>query len=139
VEATAAARLRLSASPDVLSVAPDGQLEATDDGGAPAATAPPPALPVATGEGWTVAVLDTGVDATHPYLAGSTGAGVDGLGDGGACFAEDCLHGATGVASAQPCAVTGCDHGTHVAGIAVGDPRQVSTGGLHGMAPGATL
>jgi subtilisin family serine protease len=119
VEVTAAARQRLEASPDVVTIEPDRQLEASGD------SAPPPAaataqesLPVATGAGWTVAVLDTGVDTNHPYVAGRTGPGIDGQGDGGACFASDCPSGPTGVASAPPCAIAGCDP-AHVAGIAV--------------------
>ncbi len=140
VEATAAGRARLAASPDVASVVPDRLLYTTADPPAENPQAvPPQTLPVATGEGWTVAVLDTGVDTSHPYIAGRTGPGVDGLGDGGACFATDCPVGVTGAASAQPCIVAGCDHGTHVAGIAVGDATKVSTGGLNGTAPGAGL
>jgi hypothetical protein len=138
IEATPAARQRLEASPDVVSVAADRWFGLADDGAttlAPAADPPP----MATGTGWTVAVLDTGADLTHPYIAGRTGPGVDALGDGGACFASDCPFGTTGPASAQPCTVSGCDHGTHVAGIAVGDATKVSNTGLGGMAPGAGL
>jgi len=140
VEATAAARQRLEASPDVASVVVDRQLRPdTEASPPPSAVTSPTGLPVATGEGWAVAVVDTGVDITHPYLAGRTSPGVDGLGDGGACFADDCPNGTTGAASAQPCVVTGCDHGTHVAGIAVGDATKVTAPNLNGMAPGATL
>lgn len=139
VLATDAAAARLAASPDVLSVKPDRELHATDDAPATGALAPAASslLPV-TGAGWTVAIVDTGVDTNHPYLTGRTSAGFDGLGDGGACFADDCPGGGTtgfGVAAAQPCPAGGCDHGTHVAGIALG----TGAGGPGGVAPAAGL
>ena len=145
VEATAAGRQQLEASPGVASVVADRRLLADDEPmaapDAPATAAQPAALPIATGAGWTVAVVDTGVDTSHPYIAGRTGPGVDGQGDGGACFADNCPAGATGAAAAQPCdaAAPGCEHGTHVAGIAVGDATKVAVAGLNGMAPGAGL
>jgi subtilisin family serine protease len=142
VLATDAARERLAGSPDVLSVTPDRDLHATDDGPPAAAgtdVAPSSvSLPQVTGAGWTVAIVDTGVDTNHPYLAGRTGAGFDGAGDSGACFADDCPGGGTsafGVAAAQPCPAGGCDHGTHVAGIALGK----GAGGPGGVALGAGL
>jgi subtilisin family serine protease len=100
-----------------------------------------------TGQGQSVAVLDTGVKANHPMLSGKV---VD-----GACFSSPLLGGplqsslcpggaptATGVASAAPCSgaviALECSHGTHVAGIAAGgaagDPRAPS-----GIAPEADL
>jgi subtilisin family serine protease len=78
----------------------------------------------ADGSGRIVAVLDTGVDASHPYL-----------GDGGtskvvaeACFTAGTCPNATGTqtgaGAAAPCTnppfMTACQHGTHVAGIAAG-------------------
>ena len=77
-----------------------------------------------TGAGQTVAILDTGVDKTHPFLAGKV---VE-----EACFSTN----ATGVSSLCPnggaeqlgagagvdcnLSISGCGHGTHVAGIAAG-------------------
>ncbi len=72
----------------------------------------------ATGAGQTVAILDTGIDATHPAM-------VDRVVDG-ACFSSDvpfeatavCTPGSEGVdAGAPPATAAGHDHGTHVAGI----------------------
>ena len=78
-----------------------------------------------TGAGQTVAVIDTGVDASHPFLGGRVVAE--------ACFSSDNPSGgftavcpgsdpttATGPGSAAPCPLSECRHGTHVAGIAAG-------------------
>jgi hypothetical protein len=92
------------------------------------------------GAGWTIAVVDTGVDGDHRFLAGKV--------RGEACFsttgsssASLCPGGsstAVGAGAGRPCPldVAGCDHGTHVAGIAAGSDRQSQT---YGTAPGASL
>ena len=76
------------------------------------------------GQGVAVAILDTGVDNLHPFLGGRV---VD-----EACFSTNyapqhatsvCPNRTTnqaGAGSATPCSITGCAHGTHVAGIAAG-------------------
>ncbi len=92
------------------------------------------------GTGWHIAVLDTGVETDHPALVGRT--------DAEACFAlgasrdplglvGDCPDGSpqqVGPGSAAPCTVGNCYHGTHVAGIALGDDATYS-----GVAPAARL
>lgn len=85
------------------------------------------------GDGFAVAVIDTGVDTDHPMF----GARVIEE----ACFASDgaCPNGEDqmwGAGAAAPCVFAGCDHGTHVAGIAVGD---AATGPLVGVAPHSEL
>ena len=95
------------------------------------------------GSATTVAVLDTGVDSTHPFLQGKV---VE-----EACYSSTlaghsvtfCPNGAeeqVGPGSGAPCSLDaqGCFHGTHVAGIATGNG---ATGGVpfSGVAPGAQL
>ncbi len=85
------------------------------------------------GAGQVVAVVDSGVDAAHPFLAGRV---VE-----EACFSGSgsCPDGRTvqiGPGAAAPCDydLKNCRHGTHVAGIVAG-----SASGLSGIAPGAQL
>jgi subtilisin family serine protease len=94
----------------------------------------------ASGDGVTVAVLDTGVDKDHPFLAGKV--------TGEACYSSTdpflsltpvCPGGATSSTaadSARPCSpsTSGCDHGTHVAGIVAGHD-----GASSGVAPNASI
>ena len=78
-----------------------------------------------TGEGVYIAVIDTGVDVEHPFIAGR-----DIL---QACFADRCPNERgrmTGEGAARPVNA----HGTHVAGIALGRGEDVA-----GVAPGAGL
>lgn len=81
------------------------------------------------GTGWTIAVLDTGVDKTHPSLV------PDVVSE--ACYSSTvpglsqsvCPGGAeSSVApdSAMPCGLGGCGHGTHVAGIVTGVARNAT-------------
>ena len=72
----------------------------------------------ATGDGVVIAVIDTGIDGTHPDLAGRLVPGID-LVDGGYRAVDP--HG----------------HGTHVAGIAAAATGNDT--GISGAAPGAVI
>lgn len=94
-----------------------------------------------TGAGQTIAILDTGVDASHPFLAGKVVAQ--------ACFSDAngrgagtslCPGGAgssTAAGAGLNCQIDGCSHGTHVAGIAAG--HATGSVSFSGVAPDATL
>ena len=96
------------------------------------------------GNGYSVAVLDTGVDYDHPFFGGKLRAegcfstatsdvySVTSLCDNG--LDEDLTEGA-----GRNCDLPGCDHGTHVAGIAVGARVSVDGDVISGVAPGAGL
>ena len=93
------------------------------------------------GTGMMIAVLDTGVDSAHPFLAGKV--------DDEACYSTNsagmseslCQNGLdeqVGPGAGAPCSMDDCIHGTHVAGIAAGfDSTGVHT--ASGVAKGAHI
>jgi subtilisin len=81
------------------------------------------------GTGQVIAILDTGVDKTHPFLANKVVAE--------ACFSTTlegrsvttCPNGREeqlGPGAGIPCPIADCSHGTHVAGIAAGAGESFS-------------
>jgi subtilisin family serine protease len=93
------------------------------------------------GLGVTVAVVDSGVDSAHPFLAGRV---VE-----EACYSSNvaglshsvCPNGLsvqTGPGSAAPCSLPDCVHGTHVAGIAAGSGATAGVS-FSGVAPAADI
>jgi subtilisin len=138
VEVGPAGLERLIRSPRVASIEPDAELELLLEESVGLVGADLLHESDVDGAGYAVAVLDTGVDTTHPFFAGRIVAE--------ACFssAEEgsetlCPGGEpveVGPGSAINCDVSTamCFHGTHVAGIAVAADARFG-----GVAPGADL
>ncbi|HXM55503.1 MAG TPA: S8 family serine peptidase [Candidatus Dormibacteraeota bacterium] len=97
----------------------DGFAHPLDDGSAAQIGAPTAWQAGVTGAGVTVGVLDTGIDAAHPDLAGKVVAAKDFTGT-------------------RPDAGDDIGHGTHVAGIIAGT-GAASNGTERGIAPDARL
>ncbi len=136
----------LLSSPDVISVEEDMLVSSTLNWSVPRIGANQLHTNNVKGTGMTVAIIDTGVDKTHPFLEGSVVSeacysttdrdqGVTSLCPGGS---EE----STAEGSAMPCGGTyssvDCDHGTHVAGIVAGRSGIVGSPGP-GVAPEAIL
>lgn len=136
------AQLRqLSASPTVSRIVPDRPHHAVASYGTGLIGAPVAHQAGAGGSGQVVAILDTGVDSSHPLLAGKVA--------GEACFSSSgavegttlttaCPNGRdnqTGVGAGRPCDLAEeCKHGTHVAGIIAGKGPDYA-----GVAPEAKI
>jgi subtilisin len=132
---------RLLASQDVVQVAVDEVRRATLASSVPIVGADQAWAMGYEGSGRMVAVLDTGVLASHSFLSGRV--------TQEACFSTtDVIRGSVtlcpnaaeqqlgaGAASPAGCSgITSCDHGTHVAGIAAGSGVSFS-----GVAPAAEI
>lgn len=145
------ARLReLAADPEVEEIVPNTAFTLPRVEAAAGEPSPLPGAPEDAGRGTLVAILDTGVDARHPALAGRVVAefctaytsppGADGrplqpirsLCPGGAERVE-------GPGAAAPCDLARCEHGTHVAAIAAGAGHPATGGRPLGWAPAAEI
>jgi subtilisin len=128
----------LASDPDVATIEEDVPMPPTLAESVPLIGAPDAWAEGATGAGWTVAILDTGVDSSHPFLAGKvieeacfSNAGGDG---GQTSLCPGGMPSSTSPGSGVNCTIDGCDHGTHVAGIAAGVGSNFS-----GVAPDANI
>lgn len=133
---------RLSIDPEVVTIQEDVPFQAELAESVPLINADDVWTAGFPGTGSTVAILDTGVDKTHPMLSGKVVSE--------ACYSTTdstrvrslCPAGvseSTDPGSGLNCAPTlvGCDHGTHVAGIAAG--RQTSGTQPGGVARNSTI
>lgn len=134
----------LLASPRVLALHEDIPRPPTLDLSVPRIGAPTVWAGGHDGTGVTVAVLDTGVDKTHPFLSGAVVSeacystnepNVQSVCPGGVMSSE-------AAGSAMPygglCPAGECDHGTHVAGIVAGRQSVADSPGP-GVAPGVGI
>lgn len=90
------------------------------------ASVPGLGVPGIDGSGVVVALLDTGVDQAHPFLRGSVLPGIDVITPGSGAIAQP--HPAIPRRPER--------HGTELAGVVAGSDGP---GGLHGIAPGASI
>ncbi|BCX19687.1 MAG: hypothetical protein KatS3mg117_3369 [Geminicoccaceae bacterium] len=143
-------RLRqLAADPDVAEIVPNTAFALPRAEASATVASPLPGAPADAGRGALVAIVDTGVDGTHPALAGRVVAEfcssfASALVDGRPLqpIASLCPGGETrveGPGAARPCTLPRCEHGTHVAGIAAGAGLPETDGRPLGWAPAAEI
>lgn len=127
--------------PDVSSVSEDVEAEPTLAESTVIVGAPTAWSIGATGQGWTVAILDTGVEKSHEFLTGKVvSEGCYSTHDPGMGRSSLCPGSVTQTTannSGLPCSgINSCDHGTHVAGIAAG---LNGDGNIDGVAKSADI
>jgi subtilisin family serine protease len=136
----AAALTFLSTWRDVTSIEEDVAVPPTLAESVPLIGAPTVWASGYTGSGQTVAILDSGVDKTHPFLAGkvvSEACYSNGGGGGTSVCPGGSNSTATGSGVNCSTSISGCTHGTHVAGIAAG--KANGSLGFNGVAKDADI
>jgi subtilisin family serine protease len=133
----------LLSSPDVISIEEDIPVPPILDQSVPHIGAAELHKSNVTGAGVAVAILDTGVDKTHPFLLGSViYEACFSSNDGSSSLCPEGVITSTAEGSAMPCGgnyiTTDCDHGTHVAGIVAGRDNIPDSPGP-GVAPQASI
>ena len=90
--------------------------------------APPAWAQGYSGSGQTIAILDTGVDKDHPFLAGKVASEACYSGSSGTSLCPDGVSESILPGSGAPCpsSLSDCFHGTAMAGVAAGRGREFS-------------
>ena len=138
VDTDAAGLQSLLANPGVASVQEDIVVPVALNQSVPLIKADQAAARGYTGSGQTVAILDTGVDKTHPMLKGKVVSeacySTTNSSDGAASLCPGGAQSSIAAGSGKNCKLFGCEHGTHVASIAAGNAAA-----LKGVARGAKI
>jgi subtilisin len=131
----------LESSPDVLRVRLDGLMRPSLQASVPRIEGDQTWQAGYDGAGTTIAILDSGVERTHPFLGGKVVEEACFSSTADAVSVSVCPNGESvqiGAGAAAPCAFEECLHGTHVAGIAAGSGFAAGQP-FSGVAPGAAL
>ena len=138
MEVDAAALEALASDPEVVSIEEDKLLKPMLEESVPLVGAPQAWSQGFSGSGQTIAILDSGVDKDHRFLAGKVVSEACYSGGGsGESLCPGSVTQSTIPGSGMPCSdsdLPGCFHGTHVAGIAAGKGPDFS-----GVATDASL
>lgn len=124
MEVDAAALEALASDPEVFSIEEDKLLKPMLEESIPLVGAPQAWSQGFSGSGQTIAILDTGVDKTHRFLAGKVVSEACYSGSGrGESLCPGGVTQSIAPGSGLPCSdpdLSRCFHGTHIAGIAAG-------------------
>ncbi len=134
----------LASNPDVLSIQEDVLMAPSLAESVPLIGADLAWAAGFTGMGQAVAILDTGVDRTHPFLSPNIVAEAcfsSGSGEPGSilCPAGSSTQFGDGAAANCDPLIDGCSHGTHVAGIAAGRSGSFAGKTFSGVAKDASI
>ena len=144
IKADSQAIAELCTEPLVKSIEENKELEPSLTDSIPLINADDAADSGYTGAGWTVAILDTGVDKDHKFLNGKVVYeacySTDDPGNNKETLCPNGMETQIGNGAAAPCSgVPQCDHGTHVAGIAAGKDNTFGSNGIYGVARDANI